>query len=57
MMINGRGRGHDAGKGGRGREIAAVEIGTEQEYADEAAGCGGCSGRNGGRFGRGAYRT
>ena len=37
MMINVRGHGRDAGKGGQGRDIAAVETGTEQEYVDEAA--------------------
>ena len=57
MMINGRGRGCNAGKGGRGRGIAAVEIGTEQEYVDEAAGCGYRGGSNGVRFGRDGYRT
>ena len=53
MMINGRGHGSDAGKGGRGRSIAAVETGTEQEYVEKAAGCGGRSGRNGVPFFRG----
>ena len=38
MMVNVRGRGFDAGKGGRGCGIDAVETGTEQEYVDEAAG-------------------
>ena len=56
MMINRRGRGCDAGKGGRGRDIDAVETGAEQEHVDEAANKG-LSGRNGVRFGRGGYRT
>ena len=49
-MINGRGRGRDAGKGGQGRSIAAVETGVEKEYVDEAAGRGFLSGRNELRF-------
>ena len=57
MMINGRGCGRDTGKGGRGRGVAAVETGMEQEHVDEAAGRGGRGGRNGVRFGRGGYRT
>ena len=57
MMINGRCRGHDAGKGCQGRGITSVETGMEQEYVDEASGRGGCGGRNGVRFGRGGYRT
>ena len=56
-MINGRGRGRDAGKFGRGRCIAAVETGAEQEHVDESAGREGCGGRNGVRFGSGGYRT
>ena len=57
MMINGRGRGRDAGKGGRGHGIAAVETSTEQEYVEKTAGRGFCGVRNGVRFGRGGYRT
>ena len=57
MMINGPGRGCDAGKGGRGRGISAVETGTEQEYVDESSGREGCGSRNGVRFGRSGYRT
>ena len=53
MMINVGGRGRDAGKSGRGRGIAAVETGTEQEYVEKADGCGGRSGRNGVPFFRG----
>ena len=55
MMINVRGCGCDAGKDGRGRGIAAVETGAEQEYVDEASGRGGVM--NGVCFGRGGYRT
>ena len=51
-MTNGCGRGRDAGKGGLGRGIAAVETRTEHEYVDKAAGHGGRGGRNGVRFGR-----
>ena len=54
---NGRGHGRDAGKGGRGRGITGVEIGTEQEYVDEDAGLGGRGGRTGVRFGCGGYRN
>ena len=57
MMINGRGRGHEAGKCGRGHGIAEVETWTEQEYLDEAAGHGGRGGRNGVRFDCDGYRT
>ena len=57
MMINGWGCGRDTGKVGRGRGIAVVETEMEQEYLDEAAGRGGCGGKNGVRFGRGGYRT
>ena len=56
-MINGHGRGRDAGKNGRGRGIAAVETGTEHEYVDEAASRGGRGGRNGVHFCRNGYRT
>ena len=56
-MINGRGRGHEAGKCGRGHGIAEVETWTEQEYLDEAAGHGGRGGRNGVRFDCDGYRT
>ena len=51
-MINGRGCGRNTGKGSRGRGIAAVETGAEQEYMDESPGRGGRGGRNGVRFGR-----
>ena len=37
-MINRRGRGPNAGKGGRGRGISVVETGMEQEYVDELHG-------------------
>ena len=57
MMINGRGRGCNAGKGGLGRGIAAVETRLEHEYMDATAGRGGRGGRNWLRFGRGLYRT
>ena len=57
IMINGRGCGRDAGRGGRGRSIAAVEIVMEQENVDETTGRGGRGGRNGVRFGCGGYRT
>ena len=57
MMINGRGRGRDAGKGSRGRGIAAVETWTEQEYVEKADIRGGRGDRNGVHFGRGGYRT
>ena len=57
MMINRRGCGQDAGKGGRGRGIDAVETWTEQEYVDKAAGLGGCGGRNGVHFGCCGYRS
>ena len=57
MMINGRDRGRDIGKVGRGRGIAPVETGREQEHVDEASGRGGHGGRNGVRFGCGGYRT
>ena len=57
MMINGRGCGRDAGKGGRCCGIAAVETGMEQGFVDEAAGRGGRGGKNGVRFGRGGYWT
>ena len=56
-MINRRGRGPNAGKGGRGRGISVVETGMEQEYVDKAAGRGGRGGRTAVRFGRGGYRT
>ena len=56
-MINVRGCGRNAVKGGRVHGIAAVETATEQEHMDEAAICGGSSGRNGVRFGRGGYQT
>ena len=56
-MINGHGRGREAEKCDRGRGIAAVETGTEQDYVDEAANRRCCGGRNGVRFGRGGYRT
>ena len=56
-MINKRSCGQDAGKGGLGRGIAAVETGTEQDYVDEASGRGGRGGRNGVHFGRDGYRT
>ena len=55
-MINGRGRGLDAGKSGWGCGIDAVETGVEQEHVDEAAGHDGCGGMNGVRFGSGGYR-
>ena len=57
IIINGRGRGCDAGKGGRGHGIAAVETVTEQEHVDETTGRGGHGGRKGVLFGRGGYRT
>ena len=57
IMIHGHGRGRDAGKVDRGRVVAAVETGVEQEHVDEAAVRGGCGGRNGVRFGSGGYRT
>ena len=57
IMINGRGHGCYAGRGGRGCGIAAVETVTEQEHVDETTKHVGCSGRNGVRFGRSGYRT
>ena len=57
MMINGRGRGRDAGKSGRGRGIAAVETGAEQKHVNDSTGREGRGGRNGVSFGRGGYRA
>ena len=57
MMINGCGRGRDAGKGGQVRGIDAVETVTEQEYVYETTGRGSHGVRNEVRFGRGGYRA
>ena len=52
IMINRRGSGCNAGRGGQGRGIGEVETVTEQENMDEGRG-----GRNVVRFGPGGYQT